>query len=165
MLTIGVSSPGWAFWQSNEYQLSTLQITGNVKDVSGAQATQNFILTEEEVEGLENCVKPEKYYGITYYPNDWETRGIFYMAAIEIVSPDIMHPSLVVKTIPRLQYARFIHKGSLKDHQLTFDYIYHTWLPKSGQSLACPLEIVCHGQDFRNPETEESEREIYVPIE
>lgn len=56
MLTIGVSSPGWAFWSSNEYQLDTLQITGNVKDLSGAQARQTFILDEEELENLDRAL-------------------------------------------------------------------------------------------------------------
>ena len=118
----------------------------------------------QELEGLKHPVKPETYYGIAWYPNDWEQRGFFYMAAIEIESPDLMGSPLVVKTIPPLQYARFIHKGRWKDRQLTFDYIYHTWLPKSGKNLSCPLEIACYGQDFRGLDTEESEWEIYIPI-
>lgn len=56
VLTIGVSSPGWAFWSVNEYQLDTLQITGNVKDLTGAEARQVFILDEEELENLDRAL-------------------------------------------------------------------------------------------------------------
>jgi AraC family transcriptional regulator len=119
----------------------------------------------QEVEGVENTVTPQKYYGIVWYPNNWEQRGFFYMAAIEIDSPNIMNFNLVVKTIPALTYARFIHKGFWRDRHLSFDYIYHTWLPKSGKRLVLPLEIECYKQDFRDSDHEESEREIYIPID
>ncbi|MBD3209066.1 hypothetical protein GF367_01450 [Candidatus Woesearchaeota archaeon] len=55
VLTIGVSTPGWAFWRMHEYQLSTLQITGDVKDLTGAQAMQSFILDDEEVDSLDRA--------------------------------------------------------------------------------------------------------------
>lgn len=136
-----------------------------VKEADDKQViSQLWDFLAQELEGLENQVTPKKYYGITYYPNDWENCGIFYMAATEVEAPDSMNPALVVKTIPASKYARFIHKGCLSDLYLTLDYIYHTWLSKSGKSLAYPLEIVCYGQDFRSPETEEAEREIYVPV-
>ncbi|MFC1976406.1 GyrI-like domain-containing protein, partial [Chloroflexota bacterium] len=71
---------------------------------------------------------------------------------------------LVEKTVPPLKYARFIHKGPDQDRHLTLDYIYHTWLPKSGHSLSPPLAIEYYGQDFRSADNEVSEREIYVPL-
>ena len=126
---------------------------------------QLWELLSQTLAALET-LQPNTYYGITSYPPNWEEQGYFYLAGVEIPSPQYLNnPSFVVQTIPAGSYARFIHKGRLKALPLTLDYIYHTWLPKSGKSLACPLEIVCYGQDFRSPETEESEKEIYVPIE
>ena len=55
VLTIGVSSPGWAFWQANEYTLSSFQITGNVQDLSGAQSRQSFTLSQEEVQNIDHA--------------------------------------------------------------------------------------------------------------
>jgi AraC family transcriptional regulator len=118
----------------------------------------------QELGDLNNQVNPKKYYGMTYYPRDWENQGIFYMAGTEVESPDIEGSAMVVKTIPASKYARFIHKGPLKALPLTLDYIYHTWLPKSGKNLSWPLEIICYGQDFRDPDTEDSEREMYIPV-
>ncbi len=114
--------------------------------------------------GIENSGEPENYYGLAWYPSAWEDRDFFYMAAIEIESPANIHPALVVKRMPTLKYARFIHKGLFKEFHLTLDYIYHTWLPQSGQSLSYPLEIEYYGQNCRGPDHEEAKREIYIPI-
>lgn len=118
----------------------------------------------QEAQVIKNLVQPEQYYGITCYPKDWESKGYFYIAALEIESPERLNPTLVEKTIPALKYAKFIHKGRYEDLHLTLDYIYQTWLPKSSMSLACPLEIEYYGDDFKSSNTEESERLIYIPI-
>ena len=55
-LTIGVSSPGWAFWQYNEYTITNLQITGDVKDTTGSSSSQIFTLAEEEVDYIERAL-------------------------------------------------------------------------------------------------------------
>lgn len=54
-LTIGVSSPGWAFWQVNEYFLNTIQISADVTDVSEAQSRQTFVVEDEELELMESA--------------------------------------------------------------------------------------------------------------
>jgi AraC family transcriptional regulator len=113
---------------------------------------------------LETCVRPD-FYAITYYPADWEDRGVLYLAGARIQTPDISSPALVVKTIPASRYARFIHKGSTQELPLTLDYIYHTWLPKSGARVSYARLIEHLGSDLENAERAESEREIYVPLE
>jgi len=113
-----------------------------------------------EVEGIEDAV----YYGITWYPSGWEESGVFYMAGVEVEAVNDVNLGLVVKSIPPLKCARFVHKGSHDDLRLTLDYIYQTWLPKSGERLAYPLEVVSYGADmsvaWRN-----AELEVYIPIE
>jgi AraC family transcriptional regulator len=108
--------------------------------------------------------KPKNYYGIAWYPRGWETGGFFYMTALEIESPLGVGPALVVKTIPALKYTRFIHKGPRADLELTLDYVYQTWLPKSGASLAYPLEVECYGPEVGDWDHQESEWEVYIPI-
>lgn len=126
---------------------------------------QLWDMLAQECAGLEQVVTPERYFGITFYPQAWETHGYFYMAAVEVESPVIVSPALVVRTIPPLRYARFVHKGRFHDLGLTLDYAYQTWLPKSGQHLSHPLEIEAYGQDLGTTEDEESERAVYIPIE
>jgi AraC family transcriptional regulator len=104
------------------------------------------------------------YYSITWYPAGWEKDGLFYMAGVEVEAMDGVNPALVVKAIPPLKCARFTHKGSRGDLQLTLDYIYQTWLPKSGERLAYPLEIACYGQGM-GAAWRDAELEVYIPIE
>jgi AraC family transcriptional regulator len=118
----------------------------------------------QELEGIKDAGMTGCYYGIAFYPKGWQERGYLYMAAVEVEFLDIMGSALVVRTVPPSKYAKFVHKGPYKDFGLTLDYIYQTWLPKSGKRLASSFEIECYGQDFRYPDNEESEREIYIPI-
>jgi AraC family transcriptional regulator len=125
--------------------------------------SQLWEMFASELQGVKSKVQPERYYGIVCYPKDREQRGFLYLAAVEVKSLNITNPALVVKTIPASQCARFIHKGSDQDLKLTRDYIYQTWLPKSGRRLSYPLEIV----DYDNFQTgsQEPEKRIYIFVE
>jgi AraC family transcriptional regulator len=135
-------------------------IKGNEDDIP-----ELWEILANELEGMNHSSKPSNYYGIAMYPEDWEATGHFYLAAAEVKSPTVDHSALVMKRIPALQYARFIHKGPLEDIRLTMDYVYHTWMPKSGKRPARPLEIERYGNRFRGPGWEVSETEILIPIE
>ena len=115
-------------------------------------------------QGVKGVPGAKGYYGLTWYPENWEERGFLYMAAVEMETPDIAGSALVMKTIPPSRYARFIHKGSRGSLGLTRDYIYQTWLPKSGESLAQPLEIESYGHRWDGLNREESEWKVYIPI-
>jgi len=145
---------------------SAFQVAGVMTLVKDDQTviSELWELFAQELESSETVAKAGNYYGIAYYPEDWENRGCLYMAAVEIQGLDIANVALVVKTIPALRCARFIHKGPTRELQLTLDYVYHTWLPKSGECLSYPLVIEHYGQDFRNLDNEESERGIDIPI-
>jgi AraC family transcriptional regulator len=104
-----------------------------------------------------------EYYGITWYPVDCEAGGFFYMAGVEVEAVDDVNPVLVVKSIPPLKCGRFVHKGLRSDLQLTLDYIYQTWLPKSGEHLAYPLEIECYGPDM-SAVWKDAQMEICIPL-
>jgi AraC family transcriptional regulator len=118
----------------------------------------------------ENIAQAGDYYGIAFYPDDWEKRGYLYMAAmemaaIEVVRMDVLPGPLALKKFPALKWARFIHKGPTRELSLTLDYVYHTWLPKSGQSLSYPWVLEDYGHDFRNADGQDYERGIYIPIQ
>lgn len=110
-------------------------------------------------------IAPERYYGLTCYPEGWQDRDYFYLAGSALPAVDLSGCALVVKSLPRSKYARFIHKGSSKDLRYTLDYVYHTWLPKSGEQLAHPFEIEAYKGEFGEWDQEGAERGIYIPIE
>jgi AraC family transcriptional regulator len=112
-----------------------------------------------------NSTGPKDRYGVAYYPDDWPERGFWYMAGIAVHPSDTLDTAWVIKDIPALKYARFIHKGSRQELQLTLDYIFHTWLPQSGHHLVSPLMIEHYGHNFGGLESAESETRIYVPVQ
>ncbi|WP_088832481.1 GyrI-like domain-containing protein [Paenibacillus tyrfis] len=44
-------------------------------------------------------------------------------------------------------------------------YIYETWLPQSEYALILPYEFEYYGSAYQGPDNEDSETEIYIPIE
>jgi AraC family transcriptional regulator len=117
-----------------------------------------------ELARVEGMHASRTFYGLTWYPDDWEVRGTLYMASVMVDSPDVAGSALVTKRIPPARYARFTHKGRRAELSLTRDYIYQTWLPKSGENLACPLELECYGQQAGAGDGRASEWAILVPV-
>jgi AraC family transcriptional regulator len=126
---------------------------------------QLWDMLAQEVAEIREIGTRGRWYGIAWYPRGWQERGYFYLAAIEVESQAVVGSALVVKTMPPSKCARFIHKGPYRDLGLTLDYIYQTWLPKSGKRIAGSFEIQDHGHDLGNPGDEAFEMEIYIPIE
>lgn len=102
---------------------------------------------------------PRKFYGLRHYPRDWEQRGFWYMAGVELREPGEAGAALAVKTLPPAKYARFTHTGPRSEVPLTLDYIFYTWLPKSGQRWTRP-QVVEH-YELDTPAT----INIEIPIE
>jgi len=84
----------------------------------------------------------EHYYGLSIFPEWQDDRGYFYMAGF--VDNDwsmAQEMVLVEKFLPASRYVKFVHKGSYDKMHLSRDYIYHTWLPKSGFHLEVFYEV------------------------
>jgi AraC family transcriptional regulator len=92
-------------------------------------------------ESIANRFSPEKYSPVANVPS---VEGpSWHMVGIEVASLAGIPPAWVGKTIPPLTYACFMHQGQVADVGLSLDYIYQTWLPQSGYTLASPFEIEC----------------------
>jgi AraC family transcriptional regulator len=125
-----------------------------------------------ELERFESTIAPGQYYGLVYYPAEYEAGGCMYLAATEIptrsgsrLAPALTGTALAVKTVPAMTCARFFHKGCRRDLALTLDYIYHTWLPKSGRSLSLPWIIEGYGPVLPVTEDDTSEMALCIPVE
>ncbi len=71
---------------------------------------------------------------------------------------------MVKKTMPARRYAVFCHKGALDTLRTTYDYIYKTYLPKSGLALAHADDFEYYDQRFSLSDPERSEMFIYIPL-
>lgn len=63
------------------------------------------------------------------------------------------------------KYAKFIHKGSVETLIVTYRYIWGVWFPKSGYKLDSRDDFECFTDKFLGPFNDNSEIEIYFPIQ
>lgn len=103
-------------------------------DGDAARIETLWALLDRELAKASAQQRTTECYGLRYYPEGWEETGYFYLAGVEAGS-DAAASCLVVKTLPAGSYACFGHAGPWRDLPLTLDYVYHTWLPKSGVGL------------------------------
>jgi AraC family transcriptional regulator len=106
----------------------------------------------------------QERYGIAYYAAGWETRGYSYMAAVEEGQGGSPRLGLATQVLPAGAWARFVHKGTTRELGLTLDYLFHTWLPRSGCTLAQPLVVEYFYQGVQQAEETDGERAILVPL-
>ncbi len=108
--------------------------------------------------------RPRQLTAVAYrVPGPLEER--FYFLGVEVESLEAMPLEMVGKVVPPSKYARFIHKGRARDIWMTLDYIYQTWLPKSGNVVAAPIEVFVYAKDDGGPDCPDSETEVLIPIE
>lgn len=87
-----------------------------------------------------------------------------YIAGAEVTSLDEIPEGMTGLSVPASEYAVFTHKGVLDTIEHTMNYIYGSWLPKSGRKLKMAPDIEMYGPKFKLNHPD-SELEIYIPIE
>jgi AraC family transcriptional regulator len=89
--------------------------------------------------------------------------GFEYIAGVEISKLDDLPDQYRWIEVQPQYYAVFEHTGSLDTLPQTFQYIWHTWLPKSGHQTADAPEFERYSEDF-NPKLRTGKLEIWLPI-
>lgn len=88
-----------------------------------------------------------------------------YMACTPVINVKEVPDGMEVKTVSAQKYVVVTHKGSVETLGDAYDYIYAIWLPKSGYELAEADDFEWYDERFLGPDHEESEVDIYVPIQ
>ena len=83
-------------------------------------------------------------------------------AAIEVIDFDIVPGGMGTFTLTGGLYAVFDYKGSSTDLSI-FQYIFGTWLPKSGYLLDNRPHFEVLGEKYKNA-SPDSEEEIWIPV-
>ena len=130
-----------------------------VEDNLPTTITQLRKIFERKLAGQEKTAHPDRY-GVFIDAADWHGGIGLYLAALVVDKSSHVDPAWVEKYIPASQAVRFIHKGPTADLPLTLDFIYHTWLPRSGARLAYPWLIEHYPANLAD-----DEREVYVLVE
>lgn len=88
----------------------------------------------------------------------------YYMACAEIGNRNEIPSGMEVRSVSSGKYAIFTHKGKLDQLEYTLRYIYGPWLLKSKAQLRNEPDLEIYDQRF-NPDSEDSEFDICIPIE
>ena len=89
--------------------------------------------------------------------------AMFYMAGTEVSDASDLPPGMMAKVVPAGRYAVFTHKGFLSTLVHTMNYIYGSWLPKSGEEPRDAPDLEIYDERFRHS-SDDAEIDIYVPI-
>lgn len=118
-----------------------------------------------EVHTIKNKTVPERYYQFQFWSENQELGGLFFFTGTEVTEAIDINPLFVVKTIPRGRYLRFIHKGFSNKVGYTYKYIYTQFLPDTDFKLTKPFNFEYYGVKYKGAYNEQSESEIYIPVE
>ncbi len=113
---------------------------------------------------IENRANNTEAWGASYNMNyGADTFSFTYFAGYEVTDTGIVPEGMVVHVVPASKYAKFSHYGSLNNLTQTYSYIYYGWLPQSGYTEGTGNELELYDERF-NPEGDDSEMFIYIPI-
>jgi AraC family transcriptional regulator len=88
----------------------------------------------------------------------------FYMAGVCQQAAAKNDARLVEKHLPPQRYASFQHTGLPANRYLTFDYIFHTWLPQSQQSMGEPYLLESFGDAMPTNGNADMAWDVLVPL-
>jgi AraC family transcriptional regulator len=123
----------------------------------------NRLISEKST--IKNKTVPEKYYQVQYWSENQELGGMYFFTGMEVTQIENLNPLFVIKTIPKGRYLRFIHKGFSNKVGYTYRYIYTQFLPDTDYKLTKPFNFEYYGENYKGPFNEDSESEIYIPVE
>ena len=108
----------------------------------------------------------EEYLGLCFGEPEGVKEGEFEYVSTALVADDQDIPEgMVYREVPEYKYAVFTHHGKLDKLGETYEYIYNTWLPQSGQQLhPDKFDMEVYTDDFIL-DSDESKFYIYVAIQ
>ena len=83
---------------------------------------------------------------------------------VEVSSACDMPIGMVLKVLQGGNYAVFTHKGKLDTLQITYDYIWGTWVLCSALEIELRDDFEFYDERFLGPDNMLSELDIYIPI-
>jgi len=118
-----------------------------------------------EVKSIKSKTIPEKYYQVQYWSENQELGGLYFFTGTEVTEINETNPLFVIKIIPKGRYLRFIHKGLSNKVGYAYKYIYNQFLPDTDYRLTKPFNFEYYGPKYKGPYNEQSESEVFIPIE
>ena len=141
-------------------------ITVFVKDDGdGSMVTQSWGHFLNDYQQIKSRIMPERFYQVQYWSANRELGGLFFFIGVEVKGVENIPPQFVLKVIPRSRYLHFIHIGFSNKVGYTYKYIYNHYLPNTEYTLTQPFNFEFYGERYKGPYNEESESDIYIPVD
>ncbi|NKI68305.1 helix-turn-helix domain-containing protein [Collimonas pratensis] len=86
-----------------------------------------------------------------------------YFCAIEVTALTDIPDGMLAINIPACTYAKFTHNGAVNLIDNSINYIYSTWLPRSGRRHTNTTDLEFYGADY-NPNSDASVMHYAIPI-
>ena len=118
-----------------------------------------------ELHTIKNRTVPDRFYQVQFWSANQELGGMYFFTGTEVTEATDVNPLYIVKIIPEGKYLRFIHKGFANKVGYTYKYIYTEFLPETDYKLTKPFNFEFYGEKHKGPCNEDSESEIYIPVE
>lgn len=93
----------------------------------------------------------------------FENCDFSYMACCEVSAVDSIPEGMIARTIPACKYLVFTHKGSVDNLGETYDFIYGKYIPNANYEIQTKVDFELYDERF-NPDSPDSEMDIYIPI-
>lgn len=122
------------------------------------------------IEEIKNRVEGFKGYGICETDPDYdlnkfnENTETSHFVGVEVYSFDDLPPGMMAKTLCGGKYAVFTHKGKTSTLQMTYDYVWGTWVLCSGFEIDQRDDFEFYDERFLGPDHDLSEFDIYIPV-
>jgi AraC family transcriptional regulator len=101
-------------------------------------------------------------YGVVQQTPD-KTDELEYLAAFELPSGAAVPPGMTSRVVPAGRYAKFAHRGRAQELDQTVNYIYASWLARSGLRHSYAADIEIYGAEY-HPESEQSLVHYAIPV-
>lgn len=119
---------------------------------------------KNKVNSIESKIVPEKYLFLKLKSKKNKNSYVLQMLGVETETIKKVPVDVVAKIIPSNKYLKFIHKGKYSKINFTLDYIFQSWLPKSGCKIKSNFEMDCFSNLNEDLGNENSKFEIYLAL-
>jgi AraC family transcriptional regulator len=102
-------------------------------------------------------------YGIVR-PRHENADELEYLAAIAVRREVAVPHGMVLRRLPGGRYAKFVHRGPVERMDQTVNYIYASWLARSGLRHSYAADLEFYGAEF-HPTAESSRVHYAIPVE
>jgi AraC family transcriptional regulator len=113
---------------------------------------------------IKNATGKGVSYGVCYATPDMCQEGeVSYMASLPVTKAEDVPDGMVARKVDGGNFAVITHKGAISKISDTIDFVYNSWLPKSGYEVDDRADLELYDNRFMG-EDDASEFDLLIPI-